>query len=349
MMDGVGDQPDVARGASTAAETRAGTSRRRPFLILAIVLLSLLAGGTLYWLHARKFATTSDAQIDGAIHTIAPRIAGRVAAVLIHDNEHVARGQLLVRLDPATEQIALARAEAEQAQARAELGSREAAVAQAKANVEAAEARLFKAQRDAARYEHVNPQAVTSSARDAATSDLRAASASLDVARQQVQGAEAAVVAAKAGLQAAGVAVNQAKLELGYTEIRAPVAGYVARRTVRTGNVVAPGTALMAVVGDRVWVTANFKETQLDAIHPGQNVTVYVDAVPGIGFHARVASIQHGTGSVFSLLPAENATGNYVKVVQRVPVRIEFDDKRIGNYLLAPGMSVEPYIRIRNK
>ncbi|HQU10064.1 MAG TPA: HlyD family efflux transporter periplasmic adaptor subunit, partial [Acidiphilium sp.] len=115
------------------------------------------------------------------------------------------------------------------------------------------------------------------------------------------------------------------------------------------GNVVAPGAGLMAIVGDRLWVTANFKETALGRIHPGQTVRVYVDAVPGIAFQGKVASIQHGTGSVFSLLPAENATGNYVKVVQRVPVRINFDDKRIRNHLLAPGMSVEPYIRIRGQ
>lgn len=348
-MDGLSEQDKIEEPGRTMADSPRKRSGRRPFVILGLVLLSLMVGGFIYWLQARNFETTSDAEIDGAIHRIAPRIAGQVAAVLIHDNQHVTKGQILVRLDPGIEKVALARAEAEQAQARAELGNREADVAQAKANVEVARANLYKAQRDAARYDKVNPQAVTSSNRDAATAELHAATARLDVARRQVSGAQASVVAAQAALKAAGVAVANAKLQLSYTEIRSPVSGYVAQRTVRSGNVVAPGTALMAVVGDRVWVTANFKETQLAEIHPGQKVTVYVDAVPGVGFHARVASIQHGTGSVFSLLPAENATGNYVKVVQRVPVRIEFDDKRTHDYLLAPGMSVEPYVRIRGK
>lgn len=322
---------------------------RRPFVILLLVLIALGAGGFAYWMRARNFATTDDAQIDGAIHRIAPRIAGQVTAVLVHDNQHVTKGQILVRLDDGTQQVALARAEAEQAQARAQLGSRHADVGQAQANVEVAEANLYKARRDEARYEKVNPQAVTSANRDAATSGLKAALARVDLARRQVQSSRAGVVAAQAALKAAKVAVENARLDLGYTAIRAPVTGYVAQKTVRTGNVVAAGTALMAVVSDHVWVTANYKETALGRIHPGQKVKVYVDAVPGVAFNARVASIQHGTGSVFSLLPAENATGNYVKVVQRVPVRIDFDDSRIKNYLLAPGMSVEPYIRARGK
>ncbi|HEX7391088.1 MAG TPA: HlyD family secretion protein, partial [Acidiphilium sp.] len=285
------------------------------------------------------------AEIDGAIHRIAPRISGQVEAVLVHDNQHVTKGQVLVQLDSGTETVALDRARAQSAQAEAEIGTRTADVAGAEANVAVARANLFKAQRDAARYREVNPQAVTRAALDSANAELRVAEARLEAASEQVTGAKAGLVAAKAALKAAGVAVENAKLQLSYTEIRAPASGYIAERTVRTGNVVAAGTGLMALVDDRIWVTANYKETQLGRIHPGQSVKVYIDAIPGIAFNARVASIQHGTGSVFSLLPAQNATGNYVKIVQRVPVRIEFDDKRIGHYLIAPGMSAEPYIR----
>lgn len=330
-------------------ETPRPRRSRRPFIILALVLLVLVIGGVVYWLHARNFATTTDAEVDGAIHQIAPRIAGQVASVPVRQNQHVKKGQLLVRLDPRTERVALDRAIARRAQAEADLGSKRAAVAQAEANVTVARANLFKAQRNAARYNKVNPQAITRTNLDAATAQLRAETARVDAARQQVTGAKAGVVAARAALKAASVAVDNAKLQLGYTEIRAPVSGYIARRTVRTGNVLAAGTAMMALVGDRIWVTANYKETELSRIHPGQRVRVYVDAVPGIGFRARVGSIQRGTGSVFSLLPAENATGNYVKIVQRVPVRIYFDDSRLSHYLIAPGMSVEPYIRIRTK
>lgn len=320
---------------------------RRPFIILALVLLALVAGGVVYWLHARQFATTDDAQIDGAIHRIAPRIAGQVQAVLVHQNQHVTKGQVLVRLDPATEQVALDQAQARAAQADAEVGSRRAGLLQAQADQAAATADLIKAQRDAARYQAINPQAITRAEVDNANAALQAATAREDAAVQRVVAARAAIVAAGANLKAADVAVKSAKLDLSYTEIRAPESGYVAERTVRTGNVVGIGTGLMALVADRIWVTADYKETDLGGIHPGQRALVYIDAVPGIAFKARIASIQHGTGSVFSLLPAENATGNYVKVVQRVPVRLVFDDPRIKNYVLAPGMSAEPYIRIR--
>ncbi|MGC9269230.1 HlyD family secretion protein [Acidiphilium sp.] len=345
-MDGGGEQIKSGTVSDAGTSVPARGRSRRPFLILALVLLALVVGGVVYWLHARNFATTDDAQIDGAIHRIAPRIAGQVKAVLVHQNEHVTKGQVLVELDSGTERVAVDRAEAQRAQALADVGTRRAEVAEASANVEVAQANLFKATRDAGRYRRINPAAITRTNLDAVTSDLRSAQAKVDVAREQVAAAKAGLVAAQAALQAANVAVENARLQMGYTTVRAPASGYIAERTVRTGNVVAPGTGLMALVGDRYWVTANYKETELGSIRPGEHVRVYIDAVPGIAFHARVTSIQRGTGSVFSLLPAENATGNYVKIVQRVPVRITFDDPRLSKYVIAPGMSVEPYIRI---
>lgn len=319
---------------------------RRPFIILALVLIALAAGGGVYYVQAQRFASTNDAQIEGPIHRIAPRIAGQVKKVLVHDNQHVKKGQVLVVLDDRNEQVALDRAQADLAQAQAQLSLRQADLGQARANVKVADANLYKAKRDADRYARVNPQAVTPTTRDAITAELRAATAKQAVAEQRVTGAEAGVTAATAAMKAARVGVENARLQISYTKIRAPADGHIAEKAVRTGNVVKAGTALMALVGDRIWVTANYKETALSRIHPGQTATIHVDAVPGVAFKARVASIQHGTGSIFSLLPAENATGNYVKVVQRVPVRLVFDDKRVKNYLLAPGMSVEPYIRV---
>ncbi|MBW4034987.1 MAG: HlyD family secretion protein [Proteobacteria bacterium] len=348
-MDGISEQPAAARETATPADAPQRGRSRRPFLILALVLLVLVGAGVIYWLHARNFATTDDAQVDGPIHRIAARISGQVESVPVHQNEHVEKGQVLVVLDSGTERVAVDRALAKRAQAEADVGTRRADVAQAAANVEVAQANLLKARQDAARYRRVDPQAITRTNLDAANAALQAAQAKVDAAQQQVTGAKAGLVAAQAALRAAGVGVENAKLQMGYTIIRAPAAGFIAERTVRTGNVVSPGNGLMALVGDRYWVTANYKETELGRIRPGQHVRVYLDAVPGIGFHAVVTSIQRGTGSVFSLLPAENATGNYVKIVQRVPVRISFDDKRLAHYAIAPGMSAEPYIRIRAK
>ncbi|HQT88289.1 MAG TPA: HlyD family secretion protein [Acidiphilium sp.] len=343
-MDQATDQntPKDARKTGT-------TGGVRKFIILGIVLLGLALAGLIYWLHARHFAVSSDAEIDGPIHPIAPRIAGSVLAVLVHQNEHVIRGQILVRLDPASEQTALARAQAQAREAQAQIALRRARLLGAQAQVEVANADLVKAKQDFARYAAINPQAVTRANRDNATAAERAAMARLDAAKAQVTSAQASLQAAKATAQAAKVAVTTARLQLGYTMIRAPAAGYIADRTVRRGNIVAPGAGLMALVGDRIWVTANFKETQLGRIRPGQQARITIDAVPGLSFHARVASIQHGTGSVFSLLPAENATGNYVKIVQRVPVRLVFNDQRIKKYLITPGMSVEASIRISGK
>ncbi|MBN8906124.1 MAG: HlyD family secretion protein, partial [Rhodospirillales bacterium] len=175
-----------------------------------------------------------------------------------------------------------------------------------------------------------------------------------DAARQAVGGARAQLAAAGAQVLAAEAQVQQAdanaaaaSLQLSYCTILAPVSGTIASRKVDVGNYVNPGQALFAIVQDDRWVTANFKETQLAHMRPGQDVELSIDAVPSVTFHGRVDSFQPGTGSAFSVLPAENATGNYVKVVQRLPVKIVFDDDRLKDHRLAPGMSVVPSIRIR--
>ncbi|MDE8343232.1 MAG: HlyD family secretion protein, partial [Acidocella sp.] len=205
----------------------------------------------------------------------------------------------------------------------------------------------LQAQQDDERYRAINQRAVSQQQRDSVTATIRAAKAKYDAAVQQQAGAEASVTAAQAQLTAANVEVKNANLQLSYTTITAPAAGRVAMRTVRDGDVEPAGAGLMAVVGDDVWVTANFKETQLSGIHPGEPATITVDAIPGITFKAHVDSIGAGTGAVFSLLPAQNATGNYVKVIQRVPVKLVFDDNRVAQYGLAPGLSVLPSITIQ--
>jgi membrane fusion protein (multidrug efflux system) len=322
---------------------------KRPFIILALVLGAIALGGFGYYLLNRGYATTDDAEIDGDIYTVAPQISGRVTQVLVDDNAHVTAGQILVQIDPRDEQVALAKAQADAAQAAAQLGVARANQGQAEANVEVAQASLFQAQQDYARYRSVNPHAITQQQLDAATATIRSAQAKVDSAQQQVTGMQASVVAAQASQAAAQVAVVNARLQLSYTQITAPAAGHISEKTVQPGNVVAAGTGLLALVGDDVWVTANYKETQLDGIKLGAPATVTVDSVPGITFKAHVDSIQYGTGAVFSLLPAQNATGNYVKVIQRVPVKIVFDDDRIGKYVVAPGMSVLPSITIQTQ
>jgi len=340
--------PTITVPHSAPADSFAAPPRRsrRPFFILAIILLAIAAGCFGYWLLNHGYATTDDAQIDGDIYTISPQIAGRVAAVTVDDNQHVNAGDALAVLDPRDQQVALAQAQAQAAQAQANLAVATANAGQAQANVIQANAAEAQAQQDFDRYSAINPHAITKQTLDAATATIRSAKAKDAAALQAAAASQASITAAQAQLQGAQVAVRNAMLQLSYTTIMAPASGHISMKTVEPGNVVAPGSSLMALVGDDVWVTANYKETQLAGIHPGSPATVTVDAVPGVTFKAHVQSIQYGTGAVFSLLPAQNATGNYIKIVQRVPVKIVFDDPRVKNYLLAPGMSVQPSITI---
>jgi membrane fusion protein (multidrug efflux system) len=305
---------------------------RRPFIILAVILTAIAIACFVYYLLNRGYQTTDDAEIDGNIYTIAPQISGRIQAVMVGDNEHVEAGQVLATIDPRDEEAALAKAEAQAKVA-------EASAVEAAADVAVAQAAYQQAQQDFARYTQVNPHAVSQLTLDASTAAIHSAQAKYQAALAEAQAMQAAAAAAE-------VDVRNAKLQLSYTSITAPAAGHVAQKTVQPGNVVAAGTGLMALVGDNVWVTANYKETQLSGIHPGSAATVTIDAVPGVTFKAHVDSIQYGTGSVFSLLPAQNATGNYVKIVQRVPVKIVFDDNRINQFMVAPGMSALPSIAL---
>jgi membrane fusion protein (multidrug efflux system) len=265
---------------------------------------------------------------------------------MVADNQHVAAGQVLVTLDPRDMEAALAKARAAAAQAGAQVEVARAQVAQAAATVVQNQANLTQAERDFARYHAINPGATTQQQIDAANAGILSARAKADAATAAQVAATASVLAAQAQAQAADVAVRDAELQLSYTVITAPASGHVSVKTVEPGDVVAARTAMMAIVGDEVWVTANYKETQLPGIKPGDKATIAVDAAPGIAFSAHVDSVQYGTGTVFSILPAQNATGNYIKIVQRVPVKLVFDDPRAAQYRLSPGMSVTPSITI---
>jgi len=341
--------PKTVPARAPAAETPPPPPRqrsRRPFIILGAVLALVALGAIIYWLLNRNYETTDDAQIDGDIFQISSRVAGQVNKVLVTDNQHVTQGQVLVTLDPRDAEASVAQAKANVEQAQAQLIVARANTAAAQANAISAAAALTQAQQDFARYHALRHGAVSGLQLDSSDATIRSARAKYEASLQQTNGDQASAIAAQAQLDAAQAQLQNAQLQLSYTTITAPAAGHISERTVREGDVVTPATALLAVVGDNVWVTANYKETQLAGIHPGNPATITIDAVPGITFHAKVDSIQYGTGAVFSLLPAENATGNYVKIVQRVPVKITFNDPRIGNYPLAPGMSVNPSVTI---
>ena len=347
------------------AEHRSGGPRRwrRPLIIalIAIGAAIIVGAATVWWLNARHIESTDDAFVDGYVTQMAPQVAGRIAALKFVDNQHVSAGQVLVLIDPADYQAKLDQANAQRAnaaamleQAKAQVGVQQANLDQTQANVRVADADLVQAQKDYDRFTSIDPHAVSRQQVDSATAAFRTAQAKHDAARQAVEGAQAQLAATRAQVRAAETQVQQADagvasatLQRSYCTITAPVAGRIGHRTVDVGNYVNPGQAMFAIVQDNVWVTANFKETQLAAMRPGQPVDISIDAFPAVTFHGRVDSVQPGTGSEFSVLPAENATGNYVKIVQRVPVKIVFDDPHVRDHRLFPGMSVSPSVRVR--
>jgi membrane fusion protein (multidrug efflux system) len=340
---------------------RSALRRILPYAAGALVLLVLIVAGLIYWLNARHYETTDDAFIDAHVANVSSQIAGRVIGISFVDNQRVASGQALIEIDPRDyqEQLdqALAKlgtAQAQLAQAQAQVDLQKANLEQAAAQVGVAEADLRQASQDLARYRGVDPRAVTRQDVDKISATAASAQARLDANRAAVGGARAQIAAAEAQVQAEQATVREAeanvanaRLQLSYTKIVAPIDGRVAKRNVEVGTYVSPGQALLAVVPPDMFVTANFKETQLTNMKPGDPVDITVDAWPSINFHGRVNSFQTGTGSAFSTLPAENATGNYVKVVQRLPVKIVFDDSRVKDVRLAPGLSVEPSVKVR--
>ena len=295
----------------------------------------LLIAGLIYWLIARNYEDTDDAFIDTHIVHIAPQIAGQVIRIAVNDNQLVRKGELLVVIDPRDPTAKLN-------QATAALAAAETQVAQAQATEKGAEAQAQNASADLARYNYLKriaPSAVAQEQIDQATATARSAIAQRDAAQAQIANAKAQINLNKAE-------IAQAQLNLGYTRITAPIDGHVAQKSVALGNYVTPGQELLAIVPLKLWVTANFKETQLTYMRVGQPVSITVDSCPSKEIRGHVDSIQRGAGQAFGILPPENATGNYVKVVQRVPVKILIDNVP-KNCVLGPGMSVEPSVRVR--
>lgn len=327
------------------------------------LILVLVAGGVVWWLVSRNYEETDDAFIDTHIVHLAPRIAGQVTKVLAKDNQQVRAGQLLVEIDPADYQARLNQLLAQEAQARTQLAQTQAQVqlskasyGQAQASAMGAAAQATNAHEDLARYQllkRTQPLALAQEQLDSAIASARntadqeeAAEKQARGAQEQIEVAEAQTAGAEAAIKSIDAQVAQGALDLSYTRIVAPVAGHVAQRSVAVGDYVSPGQELLAIVPLKVWVTANFKETELAHMRPGQHADISIDSCPQAILHGRVDSIQRGAGQAFGVLPPENATGNWVKVVQRVPVKIVFDRAPDG-CILGPGMSVESTVDIR--
>lgn len=343
-------------------QQRGGFLRRRPFVsaIGALLLASVLGGGYLYTDYASHFQSTDDAFIAARQSAIAPKVSGYITAVPVTDNEHAAAGSVIARIDDRDYRVALDQAEAQVAAAQASIENADAQLsvqgAQVSANqaqVDQAQAALVFAEQQASRYEHLeqsgygtiqNAQQYTSQLHQQQAA-LQSAQATLNLAQRQLGALKAQRKSAVANLAQAQAQRDQAKLNLSYTTVTAAQPGRVVNLGAAIGQFAQPGTNLTMFVPDEIWVTANFKEIQLNRMRPGQPVTLKIDAYPGRVIHGHVDSVQPGSGTAFSLLPAQNATGNYVKIVQRVPVKIVMDDPPT-DVALGPGMSVVPTVRI---
>jgi membrane fusion protein, multidrug efflux system len=314
-------------------------------LLVALLVLALGALAPFAWSYLQSYESTDDAQIDGHIDPLSTRIDGTVVSVHPEDDDRVKKGELLVEIDPRDYEVAVEQTKARLGLALARVASAKQDYAAALANVREANATNFKAQRDARRYAILlDQQVVPQEQYDRFTAVARVDAAKVDSAREAAGSALKAIAARQADAEAAKAALDQALLNLSYTKIYAPANGIVGKRAVQLGSRIQPGQTLMFVTEtDDIWVTANFKETQLARMHRGEQVTIHVDTF-GRNYRGYVVNMPGASGDRVSLLPAENATGNYVKVVQRLPVRILLEAGQDPDHLLHPGMSVEPTV-----
>jgi membrane fusion protein (multidrug efflux system) len=336
---------------------------RVAYLIVVVIVLAVIAAAIYYYIKfIAPYETTDDAFIESYVTFVSPRVSGPVVKLLVADNQRVKAGDVLLEIDPRDYQTLVDQANADLAAATSHIRQAEAQITvdQAKADqqnaaIAAAQAMAKRAEADRVRYESVQSQAISRSQLDLAKTEATSSAADVEVARDQGRAAVAQVdldrallKTVRAQVQQAQTRLEQAQLQLSYTTLTAPRGGKVTHRTVERGSYVQTGQALLALVPDEIWVVANFKETQLERMRPGQPVSIRIDAYPQREFKGKVDSLQAGSGARFSLLPPENAVGNYVKVVQRVPVKIIFDEPiNTSEFDLAPGLSVSPKVRVQ--
>ncbi|MCC2957162.1 HlyD family secretion protein [Massilia sp. IC2-477] len=350
-----------------AAPVKTPPNKRVLGVVALIALVALGAGGRM-WYRSSHFVETENAYVTGRVHPVSSRVAGVVTRVLVDDNQIVKAGDVIAELDPADHRVRIEQIEAQIASAEQQIGQADAQVAQVKAQAAAAgaqvkqsEAQLVRARQDAERFGQLYNDTMkavsraevdaSSAARAAATADVAARRESASAALAQVNAASAGRDVLKAQVKVLQAQLKDARQQLAYNQIVAPVAGRVGKRSVEVGARVQPGQQLLAVVEDEVWVTANFKETQLAGLEPGQQVSLEVDALPGKHLMGRVHSFSPASGAQFALLPADNATGNFTKIVQRVPVKIVLDPNDVKKYAgrLVPGMSVVAEVELGQK
>jgi len=340
---------------------------RRVLLLLLGVLLAV--GGAWYgwrwWQIGRFIETTDDAYVGGNVTTLSPHVAGFVSAILVGDNEFVHQGQLVIQLDDRDYTARLAHAEAEVGQKQAALANLHAKYAWQQSMIQAAEADLAAKQAEAgyARVDAVRYHALAatsfgslqndqkaSAADQKASAAVRSSDAALAAARQQLKVLDTEIAETEADLAQAEADRQTARLDLGYTRIRAPIDGYIGDRAAQVGAYATVGTALLAIVpAHGLWIDANFKEDQLAHMQPGQPVGFVADILPGRQFTGHVVNLAPATGAVFSVIPPENATGNFTKIVQRVPVRIAVDDSAAILGPLRPGLSTTVKVDTRSQ
>jgi membrane fusion protein (multidrug efflux system) len=354
---------------SQAPAPAVSASKRKPAL-LAVAALTVVAGlgyGAWWYTVQRHYESTDNAYVQAPVVQITPQVGGTVLAVLADDTDIVKAGQPLVRLDPADAKLALERAESQLAQTVREVRTLYANNATFNANIKLREAEVARVQSDVARaQDDVNRRKPLLASGAVGGEEMKHAETTLAVARSALAGAQSALAAAQEqaasnraltegtsvekhpNVERAAAAVREAYLALQRTEVPAPVTGQVAKRTVQVGQRIAPGTPLMSVVPlDQVWVEANFKEVQLRQMRIGQPVKLTADLYGSkVEFEGHVAGVGAGTGAAFALLPAQNATGNWIKVVQRVPVRVEIEAKQLAAHPLRVGLSMEATVDV---
>lgn len=366
------DSPEQGSDKRDAGEDQDANKRkkRRPLVIgiAALVVLLMIGGGLYFWLSTRGKATTDDAYTDGNIVTVAPQVAGQVVALDVTDNQFVRKGDPLFRIDPRQyvyrQEQAQGQLDANKAQvANQKLGVEiarknfPAALQLAQANLASARANLALQQANYDRQKSLPKLATTQQDVDTTASNYQQAKAQVEQAearvvqampvQQNIGQSEQQVDQLQGQAEQAKGQLDQAILNVEWSVVRAPQDGWVTKRNVNVGDYLTAGQQVMSLVTTDAWITANYKETELDGMRPGQQVTITVDAYPDLDLHGHVDSIQRGSGSKFSAFPAENATGNFIKIVQRVPVKIVIDSGLRKDEPLPLGISVEPTVLLK--
>jgi membrane fusion protein (multidrug efflux system) len=350
-----------------ANETQENEPKKKPNRVLPIILGLILVAGTIFgikeYIYYGKHVDTDDAQVDGDISQVVTRVGGYVDSIYFQENMHVTKDQVLIKIDDRDYKIKVEQAQAAETGASAGINVGQSQIfanaansSSAKAQVASAAARLEKVKKDYDRYANlIKDGSVTQQQFDQAKADLevaqatyRASQAQYKAAQQQVGTTESQLKVTHTGVSQKQVDVDYAKLQLSYTIVKSPASGVASKKNVQIGQLVQAGQTLFSIVNDNsIFITANFKETQLDKIRNGQKVTIDVDAYPNLKVEGIVYNFSPATGAKFSLLPPDNATGNFVKVVQRIPVKIKISGSKEDLDKLRPGMSVNVSVVIK--